>query len=872
MAWWGFCLVLAIVALLAIAYVVIQPPPRDGAAPFDELAAAIRMKGPATALTIAALLAIAFCFRQIWLELLALRPGRIDVEPFTAGSTLRDVDVEQLTLAFRQRLAELHLHAPAGAPGTSAEGQFLDVLGGSAMDARNWLGSAISVLRAAKPSHAWQVRGVLIERDNAPCHGLTVQVLRLPDRGNPPETLWGTTWDDAVRQGADYATAAILPRTRRCTQQWAAWRRFRMGGTLLGNYEDAVMLEGGRRYDEALQAYYLAADDDPMNMALRLRIGLLQERMGLYLDALATYQGMIHVGKARKRGRTLERRLARLERRRSIIVARYRRLVLLGGSELAEQWLKVGEAGAASGSGPEPERAARRRLLRDRVEPFLRQDIEKVARRKRSVEPGEPVPMAIAFKGERPRPRSRCSTEEALSPQAYGAARTPEEDPLFRLRELFGLLALREARAVQRKLRPHLIDRHLILSRETVALTARCIAVRLDWVQYNLTGGESDAWPPVPERFDAELARIEHHREFNRWHEHYNAACLYALPLLAFESEENGIVPALPADLRERLAAGAVARLSSATANADSAYIAGRRDWVLSEDPDLDGLRTSDFFKQFEAMNFPSREPTPDRPLHVKTLESSRYVHALLEDAARCWEQTWHKRGRELNGDVDVHELLQWWKDECEAWQHVPRVALNNRHWPARADLVRRLHDHADTYSFARPEIPFPRYSDEVLTKEELGDTYELRRTAADRVAKDGEDHLHHIGETVRKAQVKGKMRPKIDDIEQWQAVLRQLDARGREPRRFLLAVLCDHHAALWQLFAEWVSANSEEERDAKEKAFVDQIGDTDLIWCGAATWWRSPVLVRAAVHRGARPALVFGRWANKGGKATPVA
>jgi hypothetical protein len=68
------------------------------------------------------------------------------------------------------------------------------------------------------------------------------------------------------------------------------------------------------------------------------------------------------------------------------------------------------------------------------------------------------------------------------------------------------------------------------------------------------------------------------------------------------------------------------------------------------------------------------------------------------------------------------------------------------------------------------------------------------------------------------------------------------------------------------------VSASSEEERDAKEKAFVDQIGDTDLIWCGAATWWRSPVLVRAAVHRGARPALVFGRWANKGGKATPVA
>lgn len=864
MAFWGFCLAVSLIALLALAFAVIQPVPSDAAAPFDELVAAIRLKGPATVLTVALLLAIAFFFRQIWFDWLALRPGRIEVEPFTAGRALADIDVEQLTLSFRQRLAELHLHAPEGAPGTSAQGAFLDVLGRSAVDSRNWFASAIAVLRAAKPSHAWHVRGVLVERDAAPRFGLTVQVMRLPDAGNPPETLWANTWDDAVRQGADHATAAILPRTKRCTQQWAAWRRFRMGGRLLGNYEDAVALEGARRYDQALEAYYRAVDDDPMNMGLRLRIGQLQERMGLYLDALATYMGMVQVGKERLRGRTLERPTARWERRRALLAARYRRLVLLGGSELAEQWLKVDAPGAGTPNETEPERAARRRLLRDRVEPFLLEELELVAKRHPAVPYGDRRPLSAAAQRHRPR-RSGCEPERALCPRRYGRVDNASADrQLFRLRELFALLALSDVRELLVDLVVHRRDRRLILSRETVKLTARCIEVRLDWVQYNLAREQSKTWPPKPERLEKQIRRIEGVTRFKRWHEHYNAACLYALPLLAFDREARDAV-ALTEELRVDLATRAVQRLASATANADSAYVAGRRDWLLSEDPDLDGLRVTRSFKQFEAMNFPSREPTPYRPLHVKTLENSRYVRDLLETTARCWEQTWHLRGRLLDDHPDVHELLRWWRDECNAWQHVPTVALNNRHWPARADLLRLLRDHADTFEVPRPEVAFPRYADAVLTEEELGRGDARRRNAADRVARRGEHHLHRIGRTIHEAQAEGQFRPKIEDIERWQAVLRQLDARGREPRRFLLAILCDHHAALWQLLAEWVAAPPGPDRGAKQRAFVRQVADTDLIWCGADTWWRSRVLVRAAAHRGARPALVFGRWANHG-------
>jgi len=278
-------------------------------------------------------------------------------------------------------------------------------------------------------------------------------------------------------------------------------------------------------------------------------------------------------------------------------------------------------------------------------------------------------------------------------------------------------------------------------------------------------------------------------------------------------------------------------------------------------------------------MHFPSRDPTRFRPFHVKRLEGSRYVLSLVEETARFWERTWHGRGKRLAAQPDVHDLLQWWKDECQAWKDVRNVALNNRHWPVRADLLGRLRDHADAEGVARPEIAFPRYADDPLTDLQLGEDDERRRTAADRMATFGEGHLHLIGETVRAAQERGEMRPTIDDIDKWQAELRQLDARGREPRRFLLAILCDHHAAMWQRMAEWVTAppgddeDAERERTAAEDAFQDQIRLTDLVWCGAASWWKSPRLVRAAAHRGARPALVFGRWASSNGvKQVPIA
>jgi hypothetical protein len=837
---WAAGFVLATAALLAVGFLVAQPVPTEKPGPWDELATTARMTGPAVAIAVAALAAMALCFRRMWLDWLALGPGRIEVERFIAGAALADADVAQLTLAFRQRLAELHLHAPASAPGQLADADFLDVLGASGVDSRNWLGSAVALLRATKPRHAWQIRGVLIRRDLRPRCGLTIQVARLPSTANPPITVWGTTWDEAVRHAADHATAAILPRTRRCVNQWSAWRRYRMGGRLLGNYEHAVELEAARRYDEALDAYYKAVEDDPMNMALRLRIGLLQERMGLYLDAFATYQGLIDVADERhQKRRTRERRRARNERRRADIVARYRRIVLLGGSEFAEQWHKAGAA-----DGCERARHTRRRRLRAR----LRRPIEKLL---------APVEKDRSRRGTLSPRQVLCGPG---SEQAADLRR--DHDLVLELRELLALAALNDRGDLTRRLWRHRGDRRMVLSQESVRLTRYCVEVRLERVQDKLANGGTGAWPPKVDRLDKKVRRLELNTRFNRYHEYYNAACLYALPLMDDELRND-------ADhhraLRRRLTRSAVEWLERATTSADSAYIAGQRDWLLVEDPDLDGLRTRGLFKDFEANHFPSKEATPPRPRHTKTLESSRYVKAILEATALAWENAWHERARRASRNPSVHELLGWWKQETKAWGLIRDVALNNRHWPTRVAMLRDVQEYAEEHELAPVEIGFPSYADDPLPGHDRIDV-----DAAYMAAHATEEHLHRIGRALPDPEAAREDDREIAEIGRWQSTLRELDTRGREPRQYLLNALCDEHAALWQLLREWVVADPGK-ADGHARRFSKQKRRTRHVCRGAAAWWRRYELVPVMAQRGAAPVLIVGRSVRNGSEATPV-
>jgi hypothetical protein len=821
---WTVALALAITALLGLGYLVSRGAPQDPS-PVAELLQTASTKGVAVALAVVLLTVIAWCFRHLWFDWLAWRPGRIAVDAFTADSSLVEADVARYTLGFRKRLADLRMRAPAPVPGAGPEGDFLEVLGRGGVDSRNWLGSALSLLRAAQPQHTWQVTGVLVQRHSSPHFGLTVQVQRLPDQANPPTTHWAHDWDEAVVKGADEATAAILPRTGRCGAPWASWKRFRMSGELIGAYEDALGFEHDRRYDEALEAYYRASGMDPMNPALRLHIGLLQEKLALYLDALATYEGILGAG-LEGLG---ESRAAQGERRRSTIAAMYRRIVLLGGDDLANQWRKTGPR--------DPKRWNRRDIRREELRARLRRQLE-------------PALEPLASNGGERRRYGTRSLQQLLDPKPGTNPKVAAEvECRQELQELFALLALSDVQDMEALL--HRADRRLVLSPDSIRLTALCIHVRLDSIQSQL-GRESD-WPPHPKLLEQSINQIEPKAGFSHWHEHYNAACAYALPLRDLRHSD------IPKEERRRseLVKLAVGRLEDAAAQTDSAYLVGRRDWLLSEDPDLDGLREDPRFTDFEAVHLPAERRTPWRPPEVKKLENARYIKQLLVGAANRWEEVWHNRWEELERRSDVHVALTWWADECEAWRLVGQAAFHYGHWHSRWTLIERMREWARIYDFKPLEVPFPRYEDDPLVKPRDSSGTDLAEKAADAAAK----RFEAIGVKLRQLElsvqqpVDSDLDP--DDLRQmdsWQRRLRQLDAAGREPRRLVLAVLCDHHAALWQRLGEWLESDADPKNDPKERAFSKEVVRTSQLWCPSHRVKRTGVLVmaggRAAIYR----------------------
>jgi hypothetical protein len=827
--------VLALALVGLIAYVRGPAKPSGLGKPWQPIVDTLAQPVPAVVLTLMAALLLAWLARRLFLEYLSYRPGRIEVPIFGIGPGV-DADPAQLTMTFRQRLAVLRLSAPTPVPGAGTDNDFLDVLGREKLDIRNVAGAVIGLLRAAKPTFAWQVSGLLVEREGALGCGVALQVVQLPNRGSPPVTVWAETHQRAVVRAADFATAAILPRTRLCREPWAAWKHHLLPGELLEAFEQATLLEAERRYDEALDAYYTAAERDPMNLALRLRIGQLQEKLGLYLDALETYEGITLVtGHAPPWWRFRYRGRARSERRRAKLAARYRRIVLLGGNELAEQWMRVASIEDAPTARDERRTELRRRLCRRLVARLKKTDRRHRRRHARwRVDPGIGRPVAgIGRLGDRT-PGSLLAERDPGPPPPDESKRHYEQQrDYYQLRELLALEALKDLQRLRRWTSLSVRNHRLALTPDTVRLTRACIEVRLAWIQDQLLrlpwildqfpseapgtmvlegvaerapAPKDSRWPPRPARLRRRVRWIEGSRRFSRWHEHYNAACAFALPLR---------VKSLDRDLAEAYAEHAIDRLSRATTCANSGFVAGRRDWLISEDQDLDGLRAHQRFKEFEAMYFPSDAPTPLRPRHVLELESARYVRDLLVATSQRWEQTWHERGRRSDRQPDVHELIDWWKAELRAWALIRRVCRNHRHWRARLELINEMREASRRYGFDPLAVAFRSYR----TEAGGGNIADAREAA-----EEAETRLGLVVDALPDRGSQQSAHELLANLEAWQSELQNFDVNGHVPRGLRLAELCDGHAALWQRLGEWVSTDALEAENTRQEAFVTQI------------------------------------------------
>jgi hypothetical protein len=248
----------------------------------------------------------------------------------------------------------------------------------------------------------------------------------------------------------------------------------------------------------------------------------------------------------------------------------------------------------------------------------------------------------------------------------------------------------------------------------------------------------------------------------------------------------------------------AVRRLESAVEKADSAYLASRRDWLVSEDPDLRGLRNETRFKRFEAAYLPSPARAPRRPVSVHKWEVSRYTLALLRATAQRWEDEWEERRTELHGKSDVRTMLRWFRDEGDAWRLMREVAINHRDWESRHKLLDRMGQWTAEYNFEPMRVAFSRFSAEdeaqLRGKERGGRGRDLEQATIVAI-RDKDSRLRGLAGILGEAGGhEARDTISIDDeLKATRKALGRLEAGGQQLRAAHVAKLCGAEANLWR-------------------------------------------------------------------------
>jgi TPR repeat len=841
--------IVCVMGLIGLAYLVGYKPNQSNSL-FAALHATIAEPAVALVLWFLLVLILAWCVQRLRLEWLVWFPGPILVRELRVSPGAGDLNVAQLTVLFRERLMTAHLQSPTTVPGAAPAQDFLEMLGAQRVDSKNVFASLVGILRAALPAHAYEVSADLV-RSADPAQGLTsfgygvtLQVTRLPHEAIPLQTCWAPSWEDAVRRAADDVTTVVLPRTRQSRSgPWCGWRRYTMPQQLVHCYERGQERTTQRRYDEALASYYSALELDPKNVTIRLNIGFVQEKLGLFVDAVATYAGAQRV--AALTDRSLYARRARRERRAVGLIADYRLAILLAGPKVAHQWR----------NDPPPDRATerdrQRALLRERLGP----ELVALLRERRLLDNDR---AATDIKEKPP------WTEAAILGVLEGRALTTKPDDelgYFRLRKVLVHLALRQLTAVRLGLtRPVANSIPTSPSMLTVGLTREWVKMRRRWIEGRLETELQGSLPPhlqaaqpgsrSPKKLIKRAtlgARFKNEHKFGTWTDHYNAACVYALPLLV----ENASADTKKA---KENAERAIEHLRLAVSCTSSGYVAERGPWLVSEDPDLNGLRLRPEFRRFEALYFPSATHTPYRPRKVHAWEMSCYVHLLLAETARGWHHVWHLRRDALCRGMNHHGVMEWFADEANAWRLVQRLAKHHRHWRARYELIEEVQRWRLKYEFPPIEVgvvPFAVYmrTHDVRPRGDMqqGSPQHAQQTMQNEFERN-RDRLHLLHALMDVPSEPGPAqqprRPLLAHPGQWQSDLRDRDALNRPLRDAHLANLCDAHAALWQRLYEWLEEDPiTNGADAK---FGGAMRRTTRLWSLANSRWIRATLAQS--------------------------
>lgn len=741
-------------ATLLGALLLVLVLPTDTALWADSVRAAVRDPKIGVPVALAISVWMLFCVRMWTYRRLLRKPGPIQVLDTEVDdghrasddskrnpddpSHLARLSRKRMDIHFRERLSALRLESTSAIPpGKRTSTDFVELLESSSLDSKRPFALVGTLVRIIRPTHAYEVTATLLTRPEFPRKGVTVETVILPTRHTILRTYWHERWEDALDHGANGVAAEVVPRsTHSDVNVWASWKGRPLDERLLTLYQHAQQSRKTRRLEEALELFYETVRLDPANGYVRIALGVTQEELTLFLDALLTYRGVREL---------VTRAPTRLQRRavkRSELFAQRRFALLLGfGENLAEQWL-------AAPAGTVSRRSYELEALRDRLRPHLVERFRAITVRSADL---ERLGLRDAFPDDLTRlldSRPHLESLRLRSPRGHdGVLSRREEDDARHLRErrlhlFFQLLAESEIAMLFRDYSDR--DRARFgsgLSKTSREVLTAWAALRTDRARYllraevykqtqrELHSGMSAsaarkarepwnprAWPPSPDeirrlwsRTDRRWfrrgvrARLDASHDFN---DHYDAACVFAIPLLRGPGLNENIEPTKI----DKLARAAVAELHLAARRGGSGSLAERWLWVASDDPDLAGLRPQPVFQDFERRWLPSSKPAPIRPKKIVRLNASRHSTQLLRILAEQNEHVWRAR-IDPEGGIEIRAALSWWYDEGWSWRLLGELAREHRHWQTRLKVIRHLEEFAERNGLTKPSVAYPNYS-----------------------------------------------------------------------------------------------------------------------------------------------------------------
>ncbi|PTA46166.1 hypothetical protein [Micromonospora sp. RP3T] len=789
----------------------------------------------------------------------ASRPGPIDIRKFENGTHESDGCATYLRSRFCRQLADTDVYPPYAGPSDPAPQGFMDALSKQG-DTSSPMQVITRVAAALWPRNGYFVTATLQKRAQEPRFGLSVTVTSLLGRSrSTTTTMWGQSWEDATCRAAYWTMAKILPATRLARNPpWRKWYGRDMPADLFECYSEAKKRHDDQKLDEALWWYREALRLDPFNINIRMMVASVQEDLGLFLDALHTYEAALAVVELEGRytGALWSRRRHRLVRpwrfawsslrlllrHPEWIRLRYQYARALGYTErVVGDWFADGPSDDRRTDRHRAHEQARQRLcaaLADRYWPAvvnrtISVDPEQAKDRVRVLlakESSARVLLALAAWQE----FHRLHEDAALARLVPGVDRDIGRRLLRTMRDLWAPLRLTSALNDDRRdagPAPECAGGDEPQERvEFDVRDAECLPAW--WLRYHRAKARralTIGWPADPRALEQRIRRVQ--RRWNPFRpmnhlDYYTAACVAAFALAGYprtlrarrpDDRRCGLPRADPRGEVERLTHLAVENLRAALQSTESGH-AGRvvtqsdtgygtasrlRTWILSSESDLAWLRYHAVFRFFEQDIYRFLQPVSPRPADVTRARVASYVRQLLCEGARLLEREWHKRRlRPERPPTFLHDVLWWVRLDRRTWQVVERIGRDRGlHWEDRAEfgrLVTRAVRLVRTAELHFPP-PVPRYED-----------LDLPQVSA---VEDDDPHLAHkvegrVDDAVsavygRLDLLGGAMAGVFEaDADDEDRVLRVLDVADHDlTARY--AELCMRHARRWQWVLE---------------------------------------------------------------------